>query len=149
MLIVLTKEDFSALSPSTRAELLASLSSKPKADPGQLPSGFTEKDFEDVVDLTPGEIEEFMEGCSEETIAGLKVIAEHGPVIHAKLLDDAGIENYGHFQGRVTKRTRTVTGDRDAYLFAWDDWGEAEDNIGQYAVTPMTYRSLRIYFELD
>lgn len=149
MMIVLTKEDLTSFSPSTRAEILASLSSKPKASPGQLPTGFTENDFEDVVDLTPGEIEEFMEGCSDETIAGLRIIAEHGPVIHAKLLDDAGIENYGHFQGRVTKRTRTVTGDKDAYLFAWDDWGKAEDGIGQYAVTPATFRSLRVYFELD
>lgn len=149
MQLVLTKEDFIALSPSTRAELLASFSSKPKPTPGQLPIGFSAADFEDVVDLTPGEIEEFMEGCSDETVAGLKVFAEHGPVIHAKLLDDAGIENYGHFQGRVTKRTRTVTKDKDAYLFAWDDWQSSDDGIGQYAVTPTTFRSLRIYFELD
>lgn len=59
------------------------------------------EDFEDVVDLTPGQIEEFMEVCSEQTIAGLRVFAEHGPVIRAKLLNEAGIENYGHFQGRV------------------------------------------------
>jgi hypothetical protein len=149
MLITITKEDLSAFSPSTRAEILAALTSKPKANPGQLPTGFKSEDFVDVVELTPGQIEDFMQGCSDETIAGLKVFAEHGPVIHAKLLDDAGIENYGHFQGRVTKRTRTVTGDKDAYLFAWDNWGEAEDGIGQYAVTPTTFRSLRIYFELD
>ena len=149
MLITLTKDDFNALSPSTRAELLAALSSKPKANPGQLPTGFEADDFEDVIDLTPGQIEDFMEGCSDETVAGLKVFAEHGPVIHAKLLDAAGIENYGHFQGRVTKRTRTVTKDKDAYLFAWDDWTSAEDGIGQYAVTPTTFRSLRVYFELD
>ena len=149
MQLVLTKEDFIALSPSTRAELLASFSSKPKPTPGQLRMGFSAADFEDVVDLTPGEIEEFMEGCSDETVAGLKVFAEHGPVIHATLLDAAGIENYGHFQGRVTKRTRTVTKDKDAYLFAWDDWNSADDGIGQYAVTPTTFRSLRIYFELD
>lgn len=40
--------------------------------------------------------------------------------LHAKLLEDAGIENYGHCQGRVTKRTRTVAGDKEAWLFAWD-----------------------------
>ena len=151
MLIVITKEDFNAFSPSTRAELLASLSSKPKANPGSLPTGFSAEDFEDVLDLTPGQIEEFMEGCAEETIAGLQVFAEHGPVIHASLLDAVGIgkDKYAHFQGRVTKRTRTVTGERGAYLFAWDDWTSAPDGIGQYAVTPMTFRSLRIYFELD
>ncbi len=149
MLIVLTKDDFSALSPSTRAELLASLSSKPKVDPSEFPTGFDADDFEGVVDLTPGEIETFMEGCSDETKAGLKVFAEHGPVIHASLLDAAGIDNYGHFQGRVTKRTRTVTKDKDAFLFAWDNWQEAPDNVGHYAVTQATFRSLRIYFETD
>ena len=149
MMIVLTKEDLTSFSPSTRAEILASLSSKPKASPSELPMGFTADDFDGVVDMTPGQVEQLMAGCSPETIAGLKVFAEHGPVIHAKLLDDAGIENYGHFQGRVTKRTRTVTGDKSAYLFAWDTWADAEDGIGQYAVTPTTFRSLRIYFELD
>ena len=149
MFIVLTKDDFSALSPSTRAELLASLSSKPDAGSGEFPAGFDADDFENVVDLTPGEIELFMEGCSEETIAGLRVVAEHGPVIHASLLDAAGIENYGHFQGRVTKRTRTITKDKNAFLFSWDNWQEAPDNIGHYAVTQATFRSLRIYFEYD
>jgi hypothetical protein len=149
MLIVLTKEDFTALSPSTRAELLASLTAKPKAQPGEFPEGFTADDFEGVVDLTPGEIETFMEGCSDQTIEGLKIVAEHGPAIHASLLDDAGIENYGHFQGRVTKRTRTVTKDKDAFLFGWDDWGKADGGVGHYAVTPTTWRSLRIFFKMD
>lgn len=149
MLIVLTKDDFNAFSPSTRAELLASFSSKPKSASGEFPEGFDADDFENVVDLTPGEIETFMENCSEQTVAGLKVFAEHGPKIHASLLDAADIENYGHFQGRVTKRTRTVTGDKDAFLFAWDNWQDAPDGIGHYAVTQATYRSLRIYFEID
>ena len=149
MYIVLTKDDLNALSPSTRAEVLASIFSKPKSVVGEFPVGFSEDDFDNVVDLTPGQIETFMEGCSAQTIAGLKVFAEHGPVIHASKLEAAGIENYGHFQGGVTKRTRTVTGDTDAFLFAWDNWSEAKDGIGQYAVTPATFRSLRIYFKLD
>ena len=149
MEIVLTKDDFTSFSPSTRAEILAYLTSKPKPNTGQLPSGFTADDFVDVVDLTPGQIEEFMAGCSEKTISGLKVFAEHGPVIQAKLLTAVGIEKVGHFQGRVTQRTRTVTGDEDAFLFAWDNWEGVEEGEGQYAVTPTTFRSLRIYFELD
>jgi len=149
MEIVITKDDFTSFSPSTRAEIIARLTSKPKANPGQLPTGFTADDFEGVVDLTPGQVEEFMAGCSDKTVAGLKVFAEHGPVIQAKLLNAAGIENYGHFQGRVTQRTRTVTGDEDAFLFAWDDWRTVDEGEGQYAVTQGTFRSLRIYFELD
>lgn len=148
MLIVLTKEDFSALSASTRAELLSSLSAKPKMTADGFPEGFNEGDY-NVVDLSPGDIEYFMEGCADETIAGLRILAENGPVIHASLLDAAGIENYGHFQGRVTKRTRTVTKEKDAYLFAWDNWQEAPDGVGSYAVTQETFRSLRIFFKID
>lgn len=149
MQIVLTKDDFTSFSPSTRAEIIAHLTSMPKVSIGQLPTGFTADDFENVVDLTPGQVEDFMAKCSEKTIAGLKVFAEHGPAIQAKLLNAAGIEKYGHFQGRITQRTRTVTGDANAFLFAWDDWNEAEEGEGQYAVTLATFRSLRIYFEMD
>lgn len=149
MLITLTAEELNSFSPSTRAEILGLAAVKPSFDTAGLPSGFDEDDFEGVVDLTPGQVEEFMEGCSEQTIAGLRIFAEHGPVIRAKLLNKVGIENYGHFQGSVTKRTRTVTGERKAYLFAWDDWTEHSDQVGYYAITPATHRSLRIYFELD
>jgi hypothetical protein len=145
MQIVLTETDLSKLKPATRADLLAHIF--PKAAPGLNAEGFG---WDDVVELTPGEIEEFMEGCADETIAGLRVIAEHGPVIRANLLDQAGIDNYGHFQGRVTKRTRTVTGYKHAFLFTWDDWQSEENGgIGHYAVTAATWQSLRIYFKLD
>jgi hypothetical protein len=73
-------------------------------------------------------------------------------VIAANLLNEAGIENYGHFQGRVTKRTRTVTGDKHAYLFTWDDWQSeenAERGYGHYAVSEKTFRSLRRHFKID
>lgn len=149
MYIVITKEDLNSFSAAVRAELLASAFSKAKPSLDGIPAGFDEDDFEDVVDLTPGQVEKLIEGCAPETVAGLKVFAEHGPVIHASLLNAAGIENYSHFQGRVTKRTRTVTKDKDAYLFAWDDWDEAPNNVGQYAVTQATFRSLRIYFKFD
>ena len=147
MQIVLTEQDLIKLSPSTRADLMAHIFPAVSPSQGENDARF---EWDDVVDLTPGEVEEFMEGCAPETIAGLRVIAEHGPVIRANLLDQAGIENYGHFQGRVTKRTRTVTGNRHAYLFTWDDWQSEENGgVGHYAVTAATHRSLRIYFNLD
>ena len=149
MQVLLTKDDLTSFSPSTRAEIVSYLTSKPKALADQLPDGFTPDDFENVVDLTPGQVEDFMAGCSEKTIGGLKVFAEHGPVIQAKLLNTAGIDKYGHFQGRITQRTRTVTGDDDVFLFAWDNWREVDEGEGRYAVTAVTFRSLRIYFELD
>ncbi|MBX9460705.1 MAG: hypothetical protein KL785_05995 [Brevundimonas sp.] len=40
--------------------------------------------------------------------------------MHADMLGAAGIDNYSHFQSRVTKRTRTITGNKKAFLFTWD-----------------------------
>ncbi len=149
MYLVITDKELSKFSPSTRAELMAAAFPKAYVDPSDFPPGFGEDDFEDVVDLTPGQVEEFMNGCADVTVAGLKIIAENGPKIHASLLDEAGIENYGHFQGSVTKRTRTITKNKSAFLFAWDNWQDAADGVGHYAVTQATFRSLRIYFKLD
>jgi hypothetical protein len=102
------------------------------------------------VDLDPGVIDEFMDGCAPETKAGLKVIAEHGPKIHADKLQTAGIENYGHFQGRTTKRTRTVTKNPKAFLLAFDNWNSEENGgVGHYAVTEATWHTLRGYFGID
>lgn len=152
MQIIINNTDLIKLKPATRQDLLATLfssSASASSTPPQNAKGF---EFEEVVDLTPAQVEEFMQGCSPQTVAGLQVIAEHGPVIAANLLNAAGIDNYGHFQGRVTKRTRTITGDKHAFLFTWDDWtsGEnAERGYGHYAVTETTFRSLRKHFELD
>ena len=151
MMIVLTDTDLSKLKQTSRADIMSVLlrSTAAAAPPQNQAEGF---EWEEVVDLTPDQVEEFMQGCSQQTVAGLKVIAEHGPVIAANLLQEAGIENYGHFQGRVTKRTRTVTGDTRAFLFTWDDWSEgenAERGYGHYAVTDTTFRSLRGFFGLD
>ena len=151
MMIVLNEKDITSLKPSTRADLMAFLlrSTAAPTPPQNHAEGF---EWDEVVDLAADKVAEFMQGCAEQTVAGLKVIAEHGPVIAANLLQEAGIENYTHFQGRITKRTRTITGDKHAFLFTWDDWGSgenAERGYGHYAVTDTTFRSLRSYFELD
>ncbi|MYL98418.1 hypothetical protein GR702_11650 [Novosphingobium sp. FGD1] len=143
MNLTLNARDISKLSHSARAELQALLF--PKAGL-VLPEGFTEDDFKNVVDLTLEQITEFMENCSQSTKDGLEVMAIHGPVVDARLLYEVEIENLGSWQGGITKRTRTVTGDRKAYMLAWDDWSSAPDNIGRYAVTPITHQSLQAYF---
>lgn len=146
MQLVFTEADLIKLKASTRADILANLFPPATEQPAENARGF---DWDEVVSLTLAQVEEFMAGCSDETRAGIRVIAEHGPTIHASLLAEAGIENYGHFQGRVTKRTRTVTGDKHAFLFAWDDWSAEDEHVGHYAVTDVTYRSLRSFFNLD
>ncbi len=146
MQIVLTESDLSRLKASTRADLMATFIGDLQAFKAE-----AEDDdyWEGVVDLTVDQVEKFVAGCSQQTINGLKVIAKHGPKIHASLLDEAGIEKYGSFQGGTTKRARTITGDDDAYLITWDNWHAAEDGIGHYEVTETTYQSLRKFFDLD
>lgn len=150
MYLVITQEDLSKLNPQTRAELLAALLSEPE-NPDRYPPNTDDYIWEDRVDLTDEQMSEFIEGCAPETVRGLRVIAEEGPVIAADKLEGVGIDNYGHFQGRTTKRVRTVTGNKNAYLLAWDDWG-SEDNqqygCGHYAVTVPTHQALLRFFEL-
>ena len=151
MKIIIDQNDFSRLRPTTRQDIIATLLSS--VGTTSAAQNHTEGfDWEEVMDLTPDQVAEFMQGCNPKTVAGLQIIAEQGPVVAANALQEAGIDNYGHFQGSVTKRTRTITGNKHAFLFTWDDWtvGEnAERGYGHYAVTDTTFRSLRNYFELD
>lgn len=151
MHLVLTTDDLSKLKAETREDLFRTLF-RPNQLNLRLPRGAERYDWENRVSLKPEQVAEYMEGCAPETIAGLRIIAEEGPIITGDRLQAAGIENYGHFQGRTTKRVRTVTGNKHAYLLAWDDWG-SEDNqqygCGHYAVTTDTFLALRAHFGLD
>lgn len=146
MKLILTRKDFSKLKSSTRADLIATFTGHFQ----KVTDGSNDDDYwTGVADLTLKQVEKFIAGCSEQTINGLKVLAQHGPKINASMLDEAGIERYGSFQGATTKRTRTITGDDESYLLAWNDWDLAADGVGDYEVTKMTHRSLRAHFNLD
>lgn len=146
MEITLNQSDIRKLKPETLADILSVLLPQPETPVVEGPEGF---DWDGVVNFTPQDIENFVSGCSEQTVDGLRVIARHGPVIHTSLLDTVGITNYGSFQGSCTKRARTISGDKNAYLLSWDDWEADEDgDSGNYAVSHITYQSLRTYFEL-
>ena len=142
-----TERDFPKLSSSARREIVALVTSAVVTNPETEP--FVGIDLTNVVDLTYGQVQKWMEAASPPTRKGLQVVAELGPVIRAKDLIDAGIANISHFQSRTTIRTRTVTGDKDVFLFGWDDWSVVEEGEGRYAVTATTHESLRRYFELD
>lgn len=148
MYLVITNEDLNRLKPKTRAELLSILLSE-APNPERFPRGTDDYGWDDRVDLTEELVAEFVEGCAPETVRGLRVIAEEGPIIAASELQKVGIVNYTHFQGRTTKRIRTVTGNKDAYFLAWDDWA-SEDNqqygCGHYAVTVPTHKALMRHF---
>jgi hypothetical protein len=158
-MLVVTREAYNKLGAKTKAELLSAVfgTSGPSS---AMPSGETggiEIDWENVVNLTPGDIEEFIDEASsmyDGTVAALKVIAEYGPIVHSSLLKAKLIQSNGEpwfeelavFQRSTTRRVRSVTGGKHDYLLGWDDWKNGE---GHYAVTDVTHRSLRVYFGIE
>ena len=157
MLIVLSDQDVASLSATARNELLAkfkldgtvgSTTGPSYAAAPQVGPEYDGIDLTEVADLTYKQVQTWMEAAADKTKLGLRVLADQGPVVRAQVLIDAGITNLPHFQSRTTIRTRTVTGDKGAFLLGWDDWAEAEEGQGRYAVTPITHQSLRRYFQL-
>lgn len=152
MLIVLTREDLARLSQGARDEILAQLAggdAAPASPAAPLSPEYEGIDLTDVARLGFRQVQKWMEAASDKTKAGLRIFAEQqAGIVRAKDLRKAGIDNLAHFQSRTTIRTRTVTGDRNAYLLGWDDWGKVEEGEGRYAVAPETHQSLRRYFQL-
>ena len=154
MYITLSRDDLASMSAATRDEILSWLigGTAPSGPAYEAPAEgavYEGVDLTGAADLTFRQVQTWMERAAEKTRRGLRVIAEQGSVIPAQALIDVGIENLPHFQSRTTIRTRTVTGRKDVFLLGWNDWREAADGQGRYAVTPITYQSLRRYFQLE
>jgi hypothetical protein len=158
-MIIVTPQAYNRLSPRTKAELMDAVFG-PNSETTLLGQdvGFNDGHWEDAARLTPGQIERLIDDATslyEGSRLALKLIAEHGPIIHSTFikencLDEKGQpywpDDLGKFQGGTTRRVRAVTGDKHAMLLAWPEWTDGE---GYYGVTPETHRSLRIYFNLD
>ena len=148
MKILLSEIDFARLGEDARTEILALLS-PPEPDAPQLSPEFEGLDMDRVVDLTDEQVQRWMEAASDTTKSGVRVFAEQGPIVPPQALTAAGIKKIYHFQSRTTVRTRTVTGRKNAHFFGWtNDWKNVEAEQRKLAVTPITYRSLRRYFQL-
>ena len=123
MFTVLTHEDCARLKPDVLREILAKVgfaSTPTTGAASTVPKGAEAMNFAEVVSLTGEQVNAFMSGIKkEETRAGLRVFAEHGPIIEAKLLNIAN-NNYSHFQAQLTKRIRAITGNNNALLLTWD-----------------------------
>lgn len=153
MLFIITGEEFAGFSTSTRHEIMANADTSalgatvPKTEISDLDESFSGIEMEDVADITPKQMREWMSNASDKTKKALRLFANK-PIVTAQELMDAGVENVSHFQSRTTVRTRTVTGNKGAFLLGWDDWQIADKNQGRYAVTPITHHALRTYFKL-
>ena len=151
-MILLTADDLAAFSDSTRDEILRRLSevigNMPSHTPFPAPTAgdaYHDIHASDLEDITFKRIKKWMEGLSDPVRAGVRIIAQHGPVIEARLLREAGI-NVRQFQSATTRRTRALTGDSDAYFLGWNNWLDANDPHGKFAVSPITHQSLQRYF---
>ena len=154
MNIVLSADDLASFSKPTRNEIMRrftdTMGSLPLPSPNPAPDW--QDQFDDVhmpgcEELTLRQIDQWMRGISGTVEVGVRIIAEHGPVISARRLIDAGV-NIRQFQSATTKRTRKVTGIADAYFLAWNRWTGSDDPANNFAVTPITHQSLRRYFTL-
>lgn len=155
MNIILTSDDLASFSQSTRNEVLRHFADMvggmPPANPVPAPAWrdqFDDVQMEGCEELNLRQIRQWMRGASATVEQGARIIAEHGPLIEAHLLTDAGL-NIRQFQAATTRRTRTITGIADAYLLAWNRWSGMDDPRGKYAVSPITHQSLRRYFGLN
>lgn len=142
-MLIVTQEAYNKLKPSTKEELLAAI----------FPAGGAadyDDDFywDERIDLSLDQVTEFMRTLNEETTKGIRVLAEKGKVT-ANELTKAGIADVPSLQRSTTRRARTMTGNGDTFLLAWDDWENVEEGEGRYTVTPTTLRSLRTFFKID
>ena len=147
-MLIVTQEAYEKLSKSTRAELLRAVLGDPSSAQSlreDKSANSEEFDWTNRLDLTPGQIETFLSrDLHQNTVNGMRAIAERGSPISSVLLRELGVTDLAAFQRSTTRRVRSVSGDNEAFLLAWDDWNVG---VGHYAVTPATLRSLQIYFE--
>ncbi len=152
--IVLSAADLKSLSQSARNEILQRALGEggnlPNSNP--IPAPHWQQQFDDIhvenlEDITFKYVGRWMERLPDEVRQGVRIIAEHGPVIRARQLTELVID-IRRFQSATTRRTRALSGDKNAYFLAWNNWAGMDDPDAKYAVSPITHQSLRRYFGL-
>ena len=108
---------------------------------------------EHFAELSPGQARDFYAGCGVKTKKAVEAIAASSSRKTIRVSDIAkavGVEPWelrGVWSG-LTRRTNTITGDAQAYLFDWDPGTKKYDGDGNYIdetgeVTELTYNSFR------
>jgi hypothetical protein len=140
---------------STAAVMLGKTSDSEGALPSSEALSGSDEALDIQTDLSPAQFKQLVDGCADKTKAALKAMVE-GPTSTFKVASIAkaagcGPNELSGVASGITKRVRTVTGDRKAYLWIW---GEAKfDGDGRYidqdaTVSETTYRSGRRVFGL-
>ena len=139
--ITLSAETIKLLSPACKAELAAHLGfdSAPTPNPFML-----DESEEEFAELGIQAARAFLQGCGEKTILAIGLIVESGDSFSiAKIAADMGVDAAslrGVWAG-LTKRVRTITGDPEAALIAWEPQSEDDDYIGR--MMPVTREAFR------
>jgi hypothetical protein len=105
---------------------------------------------EQPADLSVAQATRFLEGCSDKTTKVIRAIVEGGTrdfrISAIEKALNMSTDDLAGVWGGLTKRTRTILGDRKAKLFAWprnfyDANGDWTDTTGE--LSQMTYGSFR------
>ena len=122
---------------------------RPQTEEPNVEAHFNDPHF---AELSPGQAREFYAGCNDKTRKAIEIIARSSDRFFqladvAKAVGVAAHELKGVWSG-LTRRTRTITGDHEAYLIDWaksepivDDDGNYIDQRGE--VAGLTYDSFR------
>ncbi|EIR7372367.1 hypothetical protein LXH42_004297, partial [Salmonella enterica subsp. enterica serovar Poona] len=135
-----SKHDLMLLSDFAREEVLALIS-------GDFATGVYEESEDGPTDLSSLQAEKLVRGLSEKSRSVLKAILESSDGEKgfwcksiAEELDLEVSELSGVWSG-LTRRTRTVSDDSDAYLISWAWDEERDDYYG--TLHPTTYRNCK------
>ncbi|TGR08786.1 hypothetical protein EN833_15090 [Mesorhizobium sp. M4B.F.Ca.ET.190.01.1.1] len=157
--IFIATADFQKLPESLRASLLEHVlgDARSIAEQREEQSGTDRSDEgtpeydQHFAELSPGQVREFLSGCSQKTKSAIRAMVKgESRFFHLKdVAAEIGVPVTGltGVWSGLTRRTKTVTGDSEAYLIDWSG-GEAILEDGKYAdhkaeLTEMTHTSFR------
>lgn len=169
--LVISEEDFARLSPDTRRELLSFFGMEDRAageggaKQAPLPAGQTvgqaagqawDPDGDTPYPLNPREAKELIRGLSPNSRAILKVFCQNsdGRIGRASLEELLAVSGHSDAQRLmkaipgITRRLRTVTNNREAWLIDWFDedwdWDDAAKvwNKGAYFIPAPAIQAL-------
>lgn len=150
MNLVITNKDLQKLSLETKIELMNTLGFQIGISDQLAGNSSIPQDMDgEIEDLTYKPLKRFMSGVSEETKDKLKFFAQNdGKATVNSMFEKFGEFSWAGFQSGVTRRLRTVTNDKDANLFDWDDSEDDWENCNIW-VSKITVDSLKRYFSID
>ena len=150
--IYLSASDLKSLSSQVRAELFSCIQGSIYSDTTS--SAIVTSDSGDL-GITNAQARKIIEEpLNKKTRAVLRAIAELGPRFgYRQLLKAVGEKDISGVWAGITRRTRSVLGDREAQLITWDpesiEWKNDEYIDQQAWVTQTTFQALREAFGIQ